>query len=224
MATAACKRHPIRTSIRFPAFPASVSVSAPNKIRVASAVSSRLARHGLLQRVHKAPVQYPDNGGPPRETPLQERKNRLTQFKDMPLSAGLQQKLAHSHFTTPTPVQASAIPPALEGKDVLATAQTGTGKTLAFLIPIMERLAARLRRAEYPRSSWCPRASWPCRSTSSMRSCATCANRAPAALSHRRHERAAPDPGGPQGRQRGGCNSGTAGGLSPPQTGRIFAR
>jgi ATP-dependent RNA helicase RhlE len=60
----------------------------------------------------------------------------------MPLSAGLQQKLAHSHFTTPTPVQASAIPPALEGKDVLATAQTGTGKTLAFLIPIIERLAA----------------------------------------------------------------------------------
>jgi ATP-dependent RNA helicase RhlE len=79
---------------------------------------------------------------PPRETPLQERKIVLTQFKDMPLSAGLQQKLAQFHFTTPTPVQASAIPPALEGKDVLATAQTGTGKTLAFLIPIIERLAA----------------------------------------------------------------------------------
>lgn len=59
----------------------------------------------------------------------------------MPLSAGLQQKLAQLHFTTPTPVQASAIPPALEGKDVLATAQTGTGKTLAFLIPLIERLA-----------------------------------------------------------------------------------
>jgi ATP-dependent RNA helicase RhlE len=79
---------------------------------------------------------------PPRETPLQERKIVLTQFKDMPLSAGLQQKLAQFHFTTPTPVQASAIPPALEGKDVLATAQTGTGKTLAFLIPMIERLAA----------------------------------------------------------------------------------
>ncbi len=60
----------------------------------------------------------------------------------MPLSAGLQQKLAQFNFTTPTPVQASAIPPALEGKDVLATAQTGTGKTLAFLIPLMERLTA----------------------------------------------------------------------------------
>jgi ATP-dependent RNA helicase RhlE len=60
----------------------------------------------------------------------------------MPLSAGLQQRLAKSSFIDPTPIQASAIPPALEGKDVLATAQTGTGKTLAFLIPMIERLAA----------------------------------------------------------------------------------
>lgn len=58
------------------------------------------------------------------------------------MSAGLQQKLAHLHFTTPTPVQASAIPPALEGRDVLATAQTGTGKTLAFLIPVIEKTMA----------------------------------------------------------------------------------
>jgi ATP-dependent RNA helicase RhlE len=61
----------------------------------------------------------------------------------MPLSAALQEKLAQLQFITPTPVQASAIPPALEGKDVLATAQTGTGKTLAFLIPAMERLVLR---------------------------------------------------------------------------------
>jgi ATP-dependent RNA helicase RhlE len=60
----------------------------------------------------------------------------------MPLSAGLQQKLAAAHFTIPTPVQEMAIPHALEGKDVLATAQTGTGKTLAFLLPIMEKLGA----------------------------------------------------------------------------------
>jgi ATP-dependent RNA helicase RhlE len=73
---------------------------------------------------------------------LSKKENRLTHFKDMPLSAGLQQKLAQLHFTTPTPVQASAIPPALEGRDVLATAQTGTGKTLAFLIPVIERLSA----------------------------------------------------------------------------------
>ncbi len=58
----------------------------------------------------------------------------------MPLSAGLQQRLAAAQFITPTPVQAEAIPHALQGKDVLATAQTGTGKTLAFLIPAIETL------------------------------------------------------------------------------------
>lgn len=61
-------------------------------------------------------------------------------FTELPLSAALQQKLAAAQFITPTPVQAQAIPPALEGKDVLGTAQTGTGKTLAFLIPILEML------------------------------------------------------------------------------------
>jgi len=58
----------------------------------------------------------------------------------MPLSAFVQERLAKLEFTTPTPVQAAAIPPALEGKDVLATAQTGTGKTLAFIVPIIEKL------------------------------------------------------------------------------------
>jgi ATP-dependent RNA helicase RhlE len=47
-------------------------------------------------------------------------------------------RLEANQFKTPTPVQAAAIPPALEGRDVLATAQTGTGKTLSFLIPIVE--------------------------------------------------------------------------------------
>jgi len=49
-------------------------------------------------------------------------------------------------FTTPTPVQAAAIPPALAGKDVLASAQTGTGKTAAFGLPLIERLAGLPRR------------------------------------------------------------------------------
>jgi ATP-dependent RNA helicase RhlE len=64
----------------------------------------------------------------------------MTRFSELPLSSALQQKLAAAQFTTPTPIQAQAIPPALEGKDVLATAQTGTGKTLAFLIPLIELL------------------------------------------------------------------------------------
>jgi len=64
----------------------------------------------------------------------------MTTFTELPLSSALQQKLAAAQFTTPTPIQARAIPPALEGKDVIGTAQTGTGKTLAFLIPILEML------------------------------------------------------------------------------------
>ncbi len=58
-------------------------------------------------------------------------------------------RLDQNKFVTPTPVQAGAIPPALEGRDVLATAQTGTGKTLSFLIPIAEmfhRMEARTAR------------------------------------------------------------------------------
>lgn len=52
----------------------------------------------------------------------------------------MKERLATAGFSVPTPVQAAAIPQAIEGKDVLATAQTGTGKTLAFLIPIIEKL------------------------------------------------------------------------------------
>ena len=64
----------------------------------------------------------------------------MTTFTELPLSAALQQKLAAAQFITLTPIQERAIEPALEGKDVIGTAQTGTGKTLAFLIPVIETL------------------------------------------------------------------------------------
>ena len=64
----------------------------------------------------------------------------MQSFSESIISAYTKERLASARFTTPTPVQAATIPQALEGKDVLATAQTGTGKTLAFLIPVMERL------------------------------------------------------------------------------------
>jgi ATP-dependent RNA helicase RhlE len=66
----------------------------------------------------------------------------VTQFSDFLISDTLKKRIAALNFTIPTPVQAGAIPPALEGKDVLATAQTGTGKTLSFVVPILEKLAA----------------------------------------------------------------------------------
>jgi ATP-dependent RNA helicase RhlE len=61
-------------------------------------------------------------------------------FSQMAISAYTKERLAFAKFSIPTPVQTAAIPQALAGKDVLATAQTGTGKTLAFLIPIIERM------------------------------------------------------------------------------------
>src|ERR1700760_3979653 len=61
-------------------------------------------------------------------------------FSQMPLSAYMKEKLASAQFITPTPVQGASIPEDLAGKDVLATATTGTGKTLAFLIPVIEQL------------------------------------------------------------------------------------
>src|SRR5271169_6876795 len=64
----------------------------------------------------------------------------MQNFSELPISQYLKERLLAARFSVPTPVQAAAIPPALEGKDVLATAQTGTGKTLAFLIPVMEKL------------------------------------------------------------------------------------
>ncbi len=65
----------------------------------------------------------------------------MNTFSELSLSPALQGSLASAKLTAPTPVQARAIPPALEGRDVLATAQTGTGKTLAFLLPMMQRLS-----------------------------------------------------------------------------------
>ena len=64
----------------------------------------------------------------------------MTTFSELPLSSALQQKLSAAQFTTLTPIQERAIPPALEGRDIIGTAQTGTGKTLAFLIPLIETL------------------------------------------------------------------------------------
>jgi ATP-dependent RNA helicase RhlE len=63
-------------------------------------------------------------------------------FNDFNISDSLKNRLANAGFTLPTPVQAKAIPPALEGADILATASTGTGKTLSFLIPMIERMDA----------------------------------------------------------------------------------
>jgi len=64
----------------------------------------------------------------------------MQSFSELSISPSLKERLKAARFSVPTPVQAGAIPQALADKDVIATAQTGTGKTLAFLVPVLEKL------------------------------------------------------------------------------------
>ena len=66
-------------------------------------------------------------------------------FSSLKLHPSLARGLKDLGFTRPTPIQAEAIPPALEGRDILACAMTGSGKTAAFLLPILDRLIGRPR-------------------------------------------------------------------------------
>ena len=71
----------------------------------------------------------------------------MTQFTDLGLAEPLLQALAEQGYVTPTPIQAKAIPPILEGRDLLGAAQTGTGKTAAFALPLIHRLIDKPRRS-----------------------------------------------------------------------------
>jgi ATP-dependent RNA helicase RhlE len=66
----------------------------------------------------------------------------LTTFDELDLIEPLLRAIAAQNYETPTPIQAQAIPPLLEGRDMLGVAQTGTGKTAAFLLPILQHMAA----------------------------------------------------------------------------------
>ena len=71
----------------------------------------------------------------------------MTAFQDLGLSEPLWRAAAAEGYTAPTPIQAGAIPILLQGKDLLGIAQTGTGKTGAFVLPMMQRLSEDKRRA-----------------------------------------------------------------------------
>lgn len=70
----------------------------------------------------------------------------LTQFTDFGLAQPVLRALEEAGYTTPTPIQAQAIAPAMQGRDLCGIAQTGTGKTAAFALPILHRLALTPRR------------------------------------------------------------------------------
>jgi superfamily II DNA/RNA helicase len=76
----------------------------------------------------------------------------MTKFSDLNLSAKVLKAIDEAGYESPTPIQAGAIPPALEGKDVLGIAQTGTGKTASFTLPMITALARGRARARMPRS------------------------------------------------------------------------
>jgi superfamily II DNA/RNA helicase len=76
----------------------------------------------------------------------------MTKFSDLKLDARVLQAVAEAGYETPTPIQAGAIPPALEGRDVLGIAQTGTGKTASFVLPMITLLGRGRARARMPRS------------------------------------------------------------------------
>ena len=76
----------------------------------------------------------------------------MTKFSDLKLDPKVLQAIAEAGYETPTPIQAGAIPPALEGRDVLGIAQTGTGKTASFTLPMITLLGRGRARARMPRS------------------------------------------------------------------------
>ena len=76
----------------------------------------------------------------------------MTKFSDLNLNPKVLKAVEEAGYETPTPIQADAIPSALEGRDVLGIAQTGTGKTAGFTLPMLSLLARGRARARMPRS------------------------------------------------------------------------
>jgi ATP-dependent RNA helicase RhlE len=76
----------------------------------------------------------------------------MTKFTDLNLNPKVLKAITEAGYETPTPIQAGAIPPALDGRDVLGIAQTGTGKTASFTLPMLSLLARGRARARMPRS------------------------------------------------------------------------
>ncbi|MEM9576091.1 MAG: DEAD/DEAH box helicase [Pseudomonadota bacterium] len=76
----------------------------------------------------------------------------MTKFSELNLNPKVLKAIEEAGYETPTPIQAGAIPPALEGRDVLGIAQTGTGKTASFTLPMITALARGRARARMPRS------------------------------------------------------------------------
>src|SRR6056297_3320398 len=87
-----------------------------------------------------------------RAQSVREQRIHMTKFSELNLNPKVLQAVEEAGYDTPTPIQAGAIPPALEGRDILAIAQTATGKTASFTLPMLSQLARGRARARMPRS------------------------------------------------------------------------
>src|SRR5699024_9987441 len=104
----------------------------------------------MVLRTIKCLKPYQRSGSVPEFSPMSSGSSHtdtataptVTDFKVLQLAPAVQQVLADVGYETPSPIQAATIPPLLEGRDVLGQAQTGTGKTAAFALPILSRLDA----------------------------------------------------------------------------------
>ena len=112
-----------------------------------------------------------------------KKEHSLTSFNDFGLAEPILRALAEEKYVTPTPIQAQTVPIALQGRDVIGIAQTGTGKTAAFALPILQSPAhqASAARRRNPAACWCSRrrANCPARSPTASAPTAGTSGRSP---------------------------------------------
>ena len=124
----------------------SCSLNGP-RLRMGPAPPERVA--SLLWFLHRRPRDVGRRclGVRPstRSHSYKEVTRKMT-FESLGLSPKLLRAVAEEGYAAPTPIQLGAIPPVLEGRDLVGSAQTGTGKTAAFMLPILHRLSRRDRR------------------------------------------------------------------------------
>lgn len=90
-------------------------------------------------------VARPDVPAPKQSSEFSQTMTTDTTFANLALAEPIQRALVEKNYTTPSPIQAQAIPHLLEGRDLVGCAQTGTGKTAAFALPILHLLSAKAR-------------------------------------------------------------------------------
>ncbi|MBI5389686.1 DEAD/DEAH box helicase [Candidatus Woesearchaeota archaeon] len=115
--------------------------------RVGLSASTR--PHPSSQNRPQPPQQRPNHPSTPNAQPTSQNSN--TTFAQLHIIESLQRALTKEKYVTPTPIQAKAIPHLLEGKDLIGIAQTGTGKTAAFVLPILQKLQPKPAIPKTPR-------------------------------------------------------------------------